>query len=101
MRLQDAIGRAGEPAAQEAVGATVQGTCTQTITMRPPDGQPAKRTFGARTSARAAPTVGQHTGTATPTTPQLTPLTCSGDTVHRMTVGEVPVDGFWSVTVYN
>jgi hypothetical protein len=21
--------------------------------------------------------------------------------VHRLTVGEVPVDGFWSVTVYN
>ena len=24
-----------------------------------------------------------------------------GRTVHRLTVGEVPVDGFWSVTVYN
>jgi hypothetical protein len=24
-----------------------------------------------------------------------------GTTVHRLTVGEVPVDGFWSVTVYN
>ncbi|GFG49200.1 carboxylesterase [Mycolicibacterium agri] len=24
-----------------------------------------------------------------------------GVTVHRLTVGEVPVDGFWSVTVYN
>jgi hypothetical protein len=24
-----------------------------------------------------------------------------GNTVHRLTVGEVPVDGFWSVTVYN
>jgi hypothetical protein len=25
----------------------------------------------------------------------------NGTTVHRLTVGEVPVDGFWSVTVYN
>ena len=24
-----------------------------------------------------------------------------GTTVHRLTVGEVPVDGFWSVIVYN
>jgi hypothetical protein len=24
-----------------------------------------------------------------------------GSTVHRLTVGQVPVDGFWSVTVYN
>ena len=24
-----------------------------------------------------------------------------GSAVHRLTVGEVPVDGFWSVTVYN
>jgi hypothetical protein len=24
-----------------------------------------------------------------------------GSTVHRLTVGPVPVDGFWSVTVYN
>lgn len=24
-----------------------------------------------------------------------------GTTVHRLTVGDVPVDGFWSVTVYN
>lgn len=24
-----------------------------------------------------------------------------GATVHRLTVGEVPVDGFWSITVYN
>lgn len=24
-----------------------------------------------------------------------------GQTVHRLTVGEVPVDGFWSITVYN
>jgi hypothetical protein len=24
-----------------------------------------------------------------------------GTTVHRLTVGAVPVDGFWSVTVYN
>jgi hypothetical protein len=24
-----------------------------------------------------------------------------GTTIHRLTVGEVPVDGFWSVTVYN
>ena len=25
----------------------------------------------------------------------------NGSTVHRLAVGEVPVDGFWSVTVYN
>lgn len=24
-----------------------------------------------------------------------------GQTVHRLTVGDVPVDGFWSITVYN
>src|SRR4029079_7074524 len=24
-----------------------------------------------------------------------------GTTVHRLTVGDVPVDGFWSITVYN
>lgn len=24
-----------------------------------------------------------------------------GETVHRLTVRDVPVDGFWSVTVYN
>ncbi|MDX1882858.1 DUF1254 domain-containing protein [Mycolicibacterium sp. 120270] len=29
------------------------------------------------------------------------PLQNDGTTVHRLTVGEVPVDGFWSVTVYN
>ncbi|OBH04982.1 MULTISPECIES: DUF1254 domain-containing protein [unclassified Mycobacterium] len=29
------------------------------------------------------------------------PADNDGATVHRLTVGEVPVDGFWSVTVYN
>ncbi|MGD9515100.1 MULTISPECIES: DUF1254 domain-containing protein [Mycolicibacterium] len=29
------------------------------------------------------------------------PDTNDGQTVHRLTVGDVPVDGFWSVTVYN
>ena len=29
------------------------------------------------------------------------PAANAGHTVHRLTVGEVPVDGFWSVTVYN
>ena len=29
------------------------------------------------------------------------PARNDGTTVHRLTVGEVPVDGFWSVTVYN
>jgi hypothetical protein len=29
------------------------------------------------------------------------PIDNDGHTVHRLTVGEVPVDGFWSVTVYN
>jgi hypothetical protein len=31
----------------------------------------------------------------------VTPTANDGSTVHRLTVGEVPVDGFWSVTVYN
>jgi hypothetical protein len=31
----------------------------------------------------------------------VTPPKNDGTTVHRLTVGEVPVDGFWSVTVYN
>ncbi|CAB3778497.1 hypothetical protein LMG28688_00606 [Paraburkholderia caffeinitolerans] len=31
----------------------------------------------------------------------VTPPRNDGVTVHRMTVGEVPVDGFWSVSVYN
>jgi hypothetical protein len=31
----------------------------------------------------------------------VTPPANDGSTVHRLTVGEVPVDGFWSVTVYN
>ena len=31
----------------------------------------------------------------------VTPAANDGSTVHRLTVGEVPVDGFWSVTVYN
>ncbi|MGX5841262.1 DUF1254 domain-containing protein [Mesorhizobium sp. ArgA1] len=30
-----------------------------------------------------------------------TPAHNDGHTVHRLTVGEVPVDGFWSLTVYN
>jgi len=29
------------------------------------------------------------------------PAKNDGTTVHRLTVGDVPVDGFWSVTVYN
>ena len=29
------------------------------------------------------------------------PTQNGGGTVHRLTVGDVPVDGFWSVTVYN
>ena len=29
------------------------------------------------------------------------PTQNDGNTVHRLTVGDVPVDGFWSVTVYN
>lgn len=31
----------------------------------------------------------------------ITPARNDGTTVYRLTVGEVPVDGFWSVTVYN
>jgi hypothetical protein len=31
----------------------------------------------------------------------ITPERNDGSTVHRLTVGEVPVDGFWSVTVYD
>ncbi len=31
----------------------------------------------------------------------VTPPKNDGTTVHRLSVGEVPVDGFWSVTVYN
>lgn len=31
----------------------------------------------------------------------VTPPENDGTTVHRLTVGDVPVDGFWSVTVYN
>ncbi len=30
-----------------------------------------------------------------------TPARNDGNTIHRLTVGEVPVDGFWSLTVYN
>jgi len=30
-----------------------------------------------------------------------TPARNDGTTVHRLTVGTVPVDGFWSLTVYN
>jgi hypothetical protein len=29
------------------------------------------------------------------------PVENDGDIIHRLTVGDVPVDGFWSVTVYN
>lgn len=29
------------------------------------------------------------------------PAANDGTTVHRLTVGDVPVDGFWSITVYN
>jgi hypothetical protein len=29
------------------------------------------------------------------------PMQNDGDTVHTLTVGDVPVDGFWSITVYN
>ncbi|SRX81847.1 hypothetical protein [Hyphomicrobium sp. MC1] [Mycolicibacterium parafortuitum] len=29
------------------------------------------------------------------------PAADDGDTVHRLTVRDVPVDGFWSITVYN
>ena len=29
------------------------------------------------------------------------PKANDGKTVHRLTVGEVPVDGFWSISVYN
>ncbi len=29
------------------------------------------------------------------------PKANDGQTVHRLTVGEVPVDGFWSISVYN
>jgi hypothetical protein len=31
----------------------------------------------------------------------VTPSQNDGKTVHRLTVGEVPVDGFWSISVYN
>ncbi|MFG3350231.1 DUF1254 domain-containing protein [Streptomyces sp. NPDC048018] len=31
----------------------------------------------------------------------VTPDQNDGDTVYRLTVGEVPVDGFWSISVYN
>jgi hypothetical protein len=31
----------------------------------------------------------------------VTPARNDGTTVHQLTVGDVPVDGFWSVTVYN
>jgi hypothetical protein len=31
----------------------------------------------------------------------ITPARNDGKTVYKLTVGEVPVDGFWSVTVYN
>jgi len=30
-----------------------------------------------------------------------TPARNDGSTIHRLTVGDVPVDGFWSLTVYN
>jgi hypothetical protein len=31
----------------------------------------------------------------------ITPARNDGHTIHRLTVGDVPVDGFWSLTVYN
>lgn len=31
----------------------------------------------------------------------ITPVQNDGTTIHKLTVGEVPVDGFWSLTVYN
>ncbi|MGF6852864.1 DUF1214 domain-containing protein [Paraburkholderia sp. CI3] len=31
----------------------------------------------------------------------ITPAQNDGNTVHKLTVSDVPVDGFWSVTVYN
>ena len=31
----------------------------------------------------------------------ITPARNDGSTIHKLTVGKVPVDGFWSVTVYN
>jgi hypothetical protein len=31
----------------------------------------------------------------------ITPARNDGKTVHKLTVGDVPVDGFWSLTVYN
>jgi hypothetical protein len=31
----------------------------------------------------------------------ITPAQNDGDTVHKLTVKDVPVDGFWSITVYN
>lgn len=31
----------------------------------------------------------------------VTPRQNDGTTIHRLTVGEVPVDGFWSIAVYN
>ncbi len=31
----------------------------------------------------------------------MVPKANDGKTVHRLSVGEVPVDGFWSISVYN
>jgi len=31
----------------------------------------------------------------------VTPARNDGTTVHKLTVADVPVDGFWSITVYN
>lgn len=31
----------------------------------------------------------------------ITPARNDGETIYKLTVGEVPVDGFWSLTVYN
>jgi hypothetical protein len=31
----------------------------------------------------------------------VTPERNDGETIHRLTVGDVPVDGFWSISVYN
>ena len=45
--------------------------------------------------------VGRKSGAGRPLSDRRTRPRNDGTTVHRLTVGEVPVDGFWSVTVYN
>src|SRR5262249_16565997 len=37
----------------------------------------------------------------TPSFGEITPARNDGTTVHKLTVKDVPVDGFWSITVYN